>query len=138
VRQRIVHSQNHEGHDMTTQQQIDLFAAVPEPRKLSRRGGPTTSKLAALTVANFATAHHAVIVQVLKDHGARGLTVHEIATFCRLDAHAIGKRMDELRAGHVIETRIAPVDGVPGGRRTITRKTPSGRGARVWFLTGAP
>jgi predicted ArsR family transcriptional regulator len=115
---------------VSTQQQIDLFAAVPEPRKLARRGAPTTSKLAAMTVANFATAHHAAIVQALKEHGARGLTVHEIAAFCRLDAHAIGKRMNELQAGQVIETRVGP-----GGWDLLTRKSPSGRAARVWFLT---
>ena len=114
-------------------QQPDLFnpflAAAMEPRKLARRGAPTTSKLAALTVPNFAGQHHAVIVQALKDHGGAGLTVHEAAGYCRLTAHEIGKRMHELEAGRVIETRTAPDSDA-----VLTRPSPSGRQARVWFL----
>ena len=112
--------------------QPDLFAvAPPEPRTLARRGAPTTSKLAALEVPNFAGEHHAVIVQALKDHGARGLTVHEIAAYCRLDAHAIGKRVGELERGQVLEV-LKNADG-----SDVTRPTPSGRSARVWVLKKA-
>lgn len=109
--------------------QPDLFAvAAPEPRTLARRGAPTTSKLAALEVPNFAGEHHAVIVQALKDHGARGLTVHEIAAYCRLDAHQLGRRMNELEKGRVVEVLKNP-DG-----SEATRPTPAGRKARVWVL----
>ena len=112
--------------------QPDLFTAAPEPHTLARRGAPTTSKLAALAVPQFATQHHAAIVQVLKDHGARGLTVHEIAAFCRLDAHAIGKRMNELEAGKIVEVlRVRDRSQI---LCDVTRKTPSGRSARVWVL----
>jgi hypothetical protein len=110
--------------------QPDLFNAAPQPHKLARRGAPATSKLAALAVPNFATHHHAAIVQVLQDHGARGLTVHEIAAFCRLDAHAIGKRTNELERGQVIEVLKNP-DG-----SDATRQTPAGRAARVWVMKG--
>jgi transcription initiation factor IIE alpha subunit len=117
--------------------QADLFAAPaftdpPEPRKLARRGAPSTSKLAALEVPNFAGEHHAVILQALKDHGARGLTVHEIAAYCRLDAHAIGKRMNELRAGNIVEVMRERDRSMI--LCDVTRKTPSGRQARVWVL----
>lgn len=113
--------------------QPDLFTAAPEPHKLARRGAPATSRLAALDVPRFATKHHAAIVQVLKDHGARGLTVHEIATYCRLDAHAIGKRMNELEAGKVVET-LKNADGSDATRPTPRGRRPAGaaRGCGCW------
>jgi predicted ArsR family transcriptional regulator len=114
--------------------QPDLFNAAPQPHKLARRGAPTTSKLAALEVPRFATQHHAAIVQVLKDHGARGLTVHEIATYCRLDAHAIGNRMNELERAKIVEVHIVPDGDSPDGYTVLTRPSPTGRAARVWFL----
>lgn len=118
--------------------QPDLFGAqratVPEPRKLARTSNPTTSKLAATSVVHFAGEHHAAIVQVLRERGAHGLTVHEIATFCRLDAHAIGKRMAELEAEKIVEVvRQRDANMI---LRDVTRKTPSGRQARVWKLAG--
>lgn len=108
--------------------QPDLFTAAPEPHKLARRGAPTTSRLAAMDVPRFATKHHAAIVQAMRDHGARGLTVHEIAAFCRLDAHAIGKRCGELERASILQV-LKNADG-----SDATRPTPSGRSARVWVL----
>jgi predicted ArsR family transcriptional regulator len=53
------------------------------------------------------------------------MTVHEIASLCRLDAHAVGKRMAELeRDGDVEVARDLMGD--------VTRPSPSGRLARVW------
>lgn len=59
------------------------------PHTLARRGGPKTSQNAAQRVAEFARHHRAQILQVLTIH-PQGLTVHEIASQCRLDAHAVG------------------------------------------------
>lgn len=108
-------------------QQTDLFAADTH----ARRDNPTTSHQAAERVRDFAAEHHETIRRVLKLRGTNGLTVHEIAAFCALDAHAIGKRMAELEAAGEVETRV-----VPGTGAVQTRKTPSGRAARVWFLKG--
>jgi len=116
--------------------QPDLSPLALEVRKLARRDAPQTSKLAARTVKQFAAQQHATIVQVLRDHGAGGLTVHEIAVYCRLDAHAIGKRIGELEAAKIVETSIVPDGDSPDGYTVMTRRTPSGRSARVWFLKG--
>lgn len=94
------------------------------PHTLARRGGPKTSQNAAQRVAEFARHHRAQILQVLTIH-PQGLTVHEIASQCRLDAHAVGKRVSELEADGEIEVAhdlMGPV----------TRPSPSGRAARVW------
>jgi len=113
--------------------QPDFFAtATPEPRKLARRGAPTTSKAAAASVPHFATAHHAAIVRAMQEHGANGLTAHEIAARCRLEAHAVGKRMHELEKG-----RIVAVSRNEDGNDK-TRPSPSGRQARVWVLLKVP
>lgn len=111
--------------------QHDLFAtAAREPHKLARRAGPATSKLAANSVRSFATAHHAAIFEAMKAHaGTRGLTVHEIAAFCQLDAHRISRRMDELRVAKVLEVK-RDAEG-----NELRRPSPSGRAARVWALT---
>ena len=106
-------------------------ALVPPPRQLARRADPATSHAAAATVAEFAGAQHEVILGVLSKR--KDATVHEIATFCRMDAHAVGKRMNELqRAGKircVMDAGNGGVCGVP-----LTRPSPSGRQARVWEL----
>jgi hypothetical protein len=58
----------------------------------ARRTDPNTSHEAAATARNFAAGHRALILETLKEHQRDGMTVHEIAAYCRLDAHAIGKR----------------------------------------------
>lgn len=113
--------------------QIDPFQA-PDPRTLARRRNPETSKAAAASAVEFVPDHHAVIVDVMRKHGKNGLTVHEIATFCRLDAHAIGKRVGELERSGIVETRTVPDGDSPDGYTVQCRRTPGGRAARVWFL----
>lgn len=54
-----------------------------------------------------------------------GMTVHEIASLCRLDAHAVGKRMSELETADEVEV----AHDLMG---EMTRPSPSGRLARVW------
>lgn len=98
-----------------------------EPHTLARRRGPATSKAAAGRVREFAQAHRDQILQALRDH-PEGLTVHEIASFTRMDAHAVGKRMNELQADAMVYVAI-DVFG-----QEVTRKSPSGRAARVWLL----
>lgn len=100
-----------------------------EPRKLARRDNPDTSHQAARRVSEFARQHHAQILGVLSQHPA-GLTVYEIAALCRLDAHAVGKRMGELeRAGSAYVAQDVMT------MEPMTRTSPSGRQARVWCLT---
>lgn len=99
-----------------------------DPVALARRNDPSTSQQAAERVGEFGGAHHAAIIAALRTHGTDGLTVYEIAGYCELSAHSIGKRMNELeRAGFVVV--IERFDGTDE-----TRKTPSGRLARVWRL----
>ena len=103
-----------------------------DPRQLARRTDPGTSHAAAATVSDFAGAQHEVIVGVLAKR--KDATVHEIATFCRIDAHAVGKRMNELqRAGKIRCVMDKGSNGMVGGA-PLTRLSPSGRQARVWEL----
>lgn len=96
-----------------------------EPRTLARRRDPETSHAAAARVAEFASGHHDLILRVLRDRGP--LTGHEIAAFCPLDAHSILKRLGELEKGGLIRV-VTDAEG-----KAMTRTTPSGRRARVWF-----
>lgn len=103
--------------------QPDLFETPA--RILARRGNPATSHAAAARVKEFASKHQAQILAALDKHPA-GLTVHEIAAFCQIDAHAVGKRMNELQR----DGRVYVRPGNSGGE--MTRTSPSGRQARVW------
>ena len=100
----------------------DLF----DPRYLARTIDPPTSKAAAARVREFGGEHHALILRVLREH-PEGLTVHEVAAYCRLTAHEIGKRIAELDRAEKIDP-VLKLDGTG----TLTRPSPSGRHARVW------
>ena len=102
--------------------QLDM---LDEPRKLARRKDPSTSHSAAERVREFGQAQRDLIVSVLKRFQG-GLTVHEIAASCRLDAHAVGKRVGECETAGQIEV-ATNAEG-----EQLTRATPSGRQARVW------
>lgn len=96
-----------------------------EPRTLARRHDPAVSHQAADRVKEFAADQHSIILKVLREHGP--CTAHEIATYCRLEAHAVGKRLNELeKAGRI---RVV----LDGAGKVMTRATPSLRQARVWF-----
>ena len=97
---------------------------IDEPRKLARRTDPAASHAAAARVGEFAKKHRELILQVLTLHPA-GMTVHEIASLCRLDAHAVGKRMAELEREGEVEVACDLMG-------EVTRPSPSGRPARVW------
>ena len=120
-----------------TEHQHDLFGtapatrtpASPPARRLARRENPSTSHAAAETVDRFRGDHHQVILGAMLRHGARGLTPHEVAAFCRLDAHAIGKRTGELVEAGLLRV-VHGADGKPE-----TRKSPTGRHARVLAIT---
>ena len=106
----------------------DLCGAATEPHRKVRRTNPATSKLAAQRVPEVAASHHPQSLAALQRAGRRGMTVYEIAELCRIDAHPVGKRMSELdQLGHA-EVLIGK-DG-----KAATRKTPSGRSARVWVM----
>lgn len=105
-------------------QQLSLTLDV-EPRMLARRTDPATSHAAAARVAEFAESHHDTILKVLRQRGP--LTSHEIATFCTLDAHRILKRCGELQTARLADV-VKDGEGKP-----LTRLSPNGRAARVWF-----
>lgn len=115
--------------------QPDLFGAAPVPRHLARRSDPATSHAAAKTVPAFAGDHHTMILRVLRKLGRRGGTVHEVAALCRLDAHAVGKRMAELERAKLVECLLVPDGDAPDGTTVATRTGPNGRQARVWVCT---
>lgn len=103
-------------------QQLDIAFV---PRTLARRENPSTSHEAAARVYEFGGEHHAKILEALREHGPG--TAHEIAERCGLEAHAVGKRLNELHT----RSFIGPV--VDGRQKPLTRKTPSGRSAQVWY-----
>lgn len=105
---------------MSAQLSIDF-----EPRRLARRADPATSHDAAARVNEFGGHQHELILSVLRANGP--CTTFEVANHCYLDAHKVGKRMNELFEGGRIRVVL---DGVG---KPMTRKTPSGRSARVWF-----
>jgi len=73
-------------------------------------------------------SHGQIILNVLGRYGPSA--PFEIAGYCNLDAHEIGRRMSELRKARLI--RLArDDDGVP-----VQRQTPKGRLSRV-FEVGA-
>ena len=98
-----------------------------EPRKLARTTDPNTSHEAASRVGEFGNRHHAIIRAVLRQRGDG--TAHEIAEQCDLEAHAIGKRLDEMWRAKMIDPVLDEKTGL-----NLTRPTPSGRSARVWKL----
>lgn len=107
-------------------QQADTFTRdLFDPRYLARAENPDTSHQAAARVREFAGQHHSMILGVLCEH-PDGMTVHEVAAYCRLTAHEVGKRVAELERAQRITTVLAE-SGQP-----VTRPTPSGRQARVW------
>lgn len=101
------------------------FAAM-EPRTLARRRDPETSKAAAESVHDFASGHYALILKALRTLGAS--TYHEAAEHCGLEPHAAGKRFSDLERAGLIAVVL------DGDGSEMTRMSPSGRKARVWFL----
>ena len=99
-----------------------------EPRKLARKTDPDTSHEAASHVAEFGARQHAVIAQVLRNHGEQ--TAHEIAEHCAMLPHAILKRLEEMRRAGLAELVMV-------NDRPLTRKATSGRSARVWKAPAA-
>ena len=95
-----------------------------EPRMLARTHDPDTSFAAASRVAEFAGNHHEIILRVLRDFGP--CTAHEIAAHCDIDSHRILKRLAELETAGLIAV-------VKAYGKDMTRPSPSGRPARVWF-----
>lgn len=96
-----------------------------EPRRLARRRDPVTSHAAAGKVHDFAQGDYALILRGLRDIGPS--TYHEIAEHFGIEAHKLGRRMGELEEAG----RIAVVVDGAGGE--MTRLTPAGRKARVWY-----
>lgn len=91
----------------------------------ARRHDPATSHTAARRVDEFRQQHHAQILRAMP-LPPEGRTVHEIASACSLDAHAVGKRMKELQTDGEVEVARNLFSA------EVTRPSPSGRPARVW------
>ncbi len=88
----------------------------------ARNVDPATSHDAADRVPEFADGHFRKILDALEDL-RRPSTFYEIADFCGIQAHAVGKRLSELETAGLIY------------RTDETRATPSGRQAHVWKRT---
>lgn len=71
-------------------------------------------------------SHGQIILNVLARY--EPLAPHEIAGYCNLAAHEIGRRMSELRRGGLIERATAP-DGAP-----LVRETPRGRQSSAYRI----
>jgi hypothetical protein len=84
---------------------------------------PARAKPLAAKVPTPASQHELILTALGK---AGTGTAHEIAIFCRLTAHEIGKRLPEMEALRM----VAPV--MDGAGKVVTRATPKGRKARVW------
>ena len=88
-------------------------------RRLARRNDPSTSKVAAARVIDFADGHYALIIAALA-HGEA--TIYEIAERSGLSHVQVARRMPELaEAALVVDTGS-------------TKPSPSGRPCRIWRL----
>ena len=94
----------------------DLFTWAASPR--ARQSDPATSHAAAESMQGEASEHHELILAVLNDH--EGLTATEIGCRCKLSSVQVARRMKELERLGLAETTGE------------TRRTQSGRMARVW------
>ena len=101
--------------------QLSMF----EPHTLARKSDPSTSHAAAARVGEFRKMQHDTILRVLRHRGQ--LTAFDIAAFCALDAHEIGKRLSEME-------RVGLIRVVLNEGRIVMRLAPSGRQARVWAV----
>jgi predicted ArsR family transcriptional regulator len=107
-------------------QATDAFMSISR----FRRKDPETSKQAAERVPEFSTDHCTAILEALKQGD---MTAYEIEAATGIMAHAIGKRLPELEKMRKI--RVVVVSGHDSVMVSpLTRKTPSGRSARVWSL----
>jgi len=91
-------------------QQPDLFSTAPNPRPMSRRTDPQTSRIAAsrLVASGRADAHRALIVDAIRRRP--GTTYRQIAELTGLEPVAVGRRLVEVerlglaRAGEARDT----------------------------------
>jgi hypothetical protein len=89
-----------------------------EPKKLARRQDPSTSKAAAVQVADIRANHHRKILAALSE--MRDGTFYQIAEVADMDAPSVWRRLNELEKAMAIETT---------GEERIG---PTGRKCRVW------
>lgn len=88
--------------------------------KKVRKDDPKTSRIAAQTLNNMEANHHARILYALRKYGP--LIAHEIADATGLDHVQVCRRLPELEDDDLV---------FDTGE---TRKSPSGRPARVWSV----
>lgn len=88
--------------------------------KKVRKADPMTSRVAAQTMDDLGANHQARIIYALRKYGP--LIAHEIADVTNLHHTQICRRLPELEAEGLVE------------ETGETRKSPSGRPARVWGM----
>ena len=90
---------------------------------LARSTNPATSHAAAQSCRELRDAQHRTILEVMGRGYAPDWTADEIAEWCALDRHQIGRRLNELERHRLI-------------RRTANKRpTPSGRMAQCWEVS---
>lgn len=92
-----------------------------EPKKLARNADPSTSKAAAVQVAEIRANHHRKILTALSE--MRDGTFYQIAEVADMAVPSVWRRLNELEKANVIETTGEEREG------------PSGRKCRVWRKT---
>lgn len=80
----------------------DMALPLFEPRKLSHRSDPETSRAAAASCGDLRREHHLAILDAL-ERAERPLAAEEIAGFCDLTPLEISRRTAELRRDGLIE-----------------------------------
>lgn len=100
---------------------------IVEEKTRARASDPETSREAAGRVGEFAQRHFDQILAAFVMRG--GMTIYEIAEATGLDHVAVARRMPEMAKPEVGLVRVVLKDGKP-----VTRRTPSGRNARVWEI----
>ena len=111
-------------------EQLTFESLAAREIRRARRDDPETSKDAAAHSHGVAAAHELLILQVLRDGGARDWTPHEIGERCGLSSVQVTRRLHDLWiAGRIAESWLDEQDRVQ-----LTRATPSGRRSRCWRI----
>lgn len=102
--------------------QLTLADAAWDPHTKARTTDPQTSKDAASSAGGVASEHRRTIMALVRSNPGRDWTADELAERCELDRHQIGRRLNELERGLLLE------------RSGATRPTPNGRAAACYRL----
>lgn len=93
-----------------------------DPRTRARRADPTTSKRAAHAAGGLAESHQRAILEFLDGVHPMAASYEDIAGALKMDRHAVGRRLKELRISGLIE---------PAGETLLS----TGRAGQTWRRT---